>query len=181
MYVTCRGPPEEDEVALVVQRGYLPAPEAGLLSLHIRYLRERPTESHLKKMKSRWLCSVATWRLRKLGSWWNSEANMRPRRCPSRVSKLFSTSSGFARAARPCPCACHEVKPSLHLLHPLLCKPCAPHTGAVHKICPIHGYWYLPKQSFGVSESNMSSRQVLMPLQGPTLMSFDSFRLDSLK
>ena len=118
--------PEEDEVALVVQRGDLPAAEAGLLSLHIRCLRERPTRSHLKKMKSRWLCSVATWRLRKLGSWWKSEANMRPRRCPSRVSKLFSTSSGFARAARPCPCACQEAEPSLRCRRRLLCKPSAP-------------------------------------------------------
>ena len=66
-------------------------------------LRTGTRQTHLKKMKSRWLCSVATWRLRKLGSWWNSDANMRPRRCPSRVSKLFSTNSGFALAALPCP------------------------------------------------------------------------------
>lgn len=59
---------------------------------------------NLKKMQSRWLWKVATWRLLKLGSWWNSEASMRPNRWPSRVSKWFRISSGFMCAARPCPC-----------------------------------------------------------------------------
>jgi hypothetical protein len=64
---------------------------------------------HLKKMKSRWLWNVATWRLLKLGSWWKRDASMRPTRCPSRVSKLLSTSSGFALAALPCPCTTHTT------------------------------------------------------------------------
>jgi hypothetical protein len=40
-------------------------------------------------------------------TWWNSDANMRPTRRPSRVSKWLSTSSGLWRVGRPCPCTAH--------------------------------------------------------------------------
>jgi hypothetical protein len=59
-----------------------------------------------KNTKSRWLWKVTTRRPLNMGSWWNRLANMRPTRCPSRVSKLFSTSSGRWLEARPWPCRC---------------------------------------------------------------------------
>ena len=107
---------------------------------------------------------------------------MRPRRCPSRVSKLFSTSSGFARAARPCPCAWHEVKPSLHHLRHLWGRPCAPLAmfSTAHKTY-FNAYTYSYIESCRVAEGNMGSTSGQILLQEPTLMSFDSFRLDSLK
>ena len=49
--------------------------------------------------------SAAQQPARQAPTWWKSEANMRPTRCPSRVSKLFSTSSGRWLDARPWPCA----------------------------------------------------------------------------
>lgn len=47
-----------------------------------------------KKMKSRWLCNVITRLPMNSGLWGNKAANMRPMRCPSRVSKLFKMISG---------------------------------------------------------------------------------------
>ena len=45
-------------------------------------------------MKSRWLWNVTTLRPLNSGRCGNTDANMRPTLCPTRVEKLFRMSSG---------------------------------------------------------------------------------------
>ena len=57
----------------------------------------------LKNRKSRWLCRVTTCRPWNSGSWGKVVWNIRPTAWPSRVTKLFNTSSGWWGVARACP------------------------------------------------------------------------------
>ena len=120
--------------------------------------------AHLKKMKSRWLWKVATCRPLKALSWLNNVASRRPTRWPTTVSKWFKITSGLWCVARACPCHGHITTTTY---------------ASASWIGPdVRAATALPHLTTGVSSSCQGSER---GMEQHTLISLDSFRLESLK